>query len=266
VQNNVDETVKRSVLRYFGGKWLLAPWIIEHFPPHKTYVEPFGGGASVLLRKPPSKSEIYNDLDEEIVTVFRVIQDPVQCRRLMKVLKRTPWARAEYQRSFRPSPDQVVRAQRAIIRSFMGIHHSALFMPAKASAFASTPSSSHRSWMTYPRNLVNACRRLRGVIIEQRDAMQVIDIQDTPDTLFFIDPPYLPKTRNMSARYRHEFDEAAHIRLLSRLQTIAGQAVVAGYPSELYDSMLPGWRRVEREHYARACGARKATEVLWISP
>jgi len=266
MHNQVTTDVTRSVLRYFGGKWAIAPWIIQHMPPHRVYVEPFGGGGSVLLRKPRSRCEVYNDLDEEIVSIFRTVQDPVQCRRLIKVLKRTPYSRAEYRRAFMPSKDPVIRAQRAIIRSFMGIHHSALFMPSKASAFASTASSGYRSWVSYPRHLAEACRRLRGVIIEQRDAMQVIDIQDSPDTLFFIDPPYLPTTRNMSARYRHDMDEPAHIRLLDRLQTIQGVAMVAGYPSALYDRMLSTWTRIEKDHYARVMGVRKAVEVLWISP
>jgi DNA adenine methylase len=266
MQNTITTDVTRSVLRYFGGKWAIAPWIIQHMPPHKVYVEPFGGGGSVLLRKPRAKCEVYNDLDEEIVSVFRVIQDPVQCQRLIRALKRTPYSRAEYRRAFMPSKDPVIRAQRAIIRSFMSIHHSALFMSDKANAFASTVSSGYRSWVTYPRHLAEACRRLRGVIIEQRDAMQVIDAQDSPDTLFFVDPPYLASTRNMSARYHHEMDDAAHTRLLERLRTIQGTAMVAGYPSDLYDRILTGWTRLEKEHYARAMGVRKSMEVLWITP
>jgi hypothetical protein len=82
--------VLRSALRYFGGKWAIAPWIISHMPSHRIYVEPFGGAASVLLRKPRSKIEVYNDADDEIVGIFRVIQDPLQCRALMRLLRRTP--------------------------------------------------------------------------------------------------------------------------------------------------------------------------------
>jgi len=62
----------RSLLRYFGGKWAIAPWVLSHLPPHRIYVEPFGGAASILLRKPRSRIEVYNDLDEEIVGIFRI--------------------------------------------------------------------------------------------------------------------------------------------------------------------------------------------------
>ena len=68
-------TPRRAALRWHGGKWILAPWIIAHFPPHRVYTEAFGGGASVLLRKGRAKSEVYNDLDSEVVNLFRVLQD-----------------------------------------------------------------------------------------------------------------------------------------------------------------------------------------------
>src|SRR4051812_49100283 len=110
--------ISRPVLRYFGGKWKLAPWIISQFPPHRIYVEPFGGGASVLLRKDRSYGEIYNDLDTEVVNVFRVLQR--HPRRLKRMLEVTPFARDEWELAYVRVKDPVERARRAIIRSFMG--------------------------------------------------------------------------------------------------------------------------------------------------
>jgi site-specific DNA-adenine methylase len=81
---------------------------------------------------------------------------------------------------------------------------------------------------------------------------------NAPDTLFFIDPPYLPKTRDRTTRYRHDMTEAEHIALLERIKQLEGTAIVAGYPSELYDDTLAGWRREERPHYARSNGVRPA--------
>lgn len=267
-QKNASSTEKvtRSVLRYFGGKWAIAPWVISHLPEHRIYVEPFGGAASVLLRKPRSKIEVYNDLDEEVVGIFQLIQDPVQCARLVRLLKRTPYARAEFERAFLPSRDPLVRAQRAIIRAYQSFHHEALFNPKKTTfADARHRTGDHckaHEWATYPKSLVRACSRLRGVTIERRDALEVIRAQDTPTTLFFVDPPYLPSTRTKSG-YRCELSQSQHIALLEQLTRIKGKVVLAGYPSEIYDDTLKGWERVERPH--RAAGSQRLrTEVLWI--
>ena len=133
------------------------------------YVEPFGGAASVLLRKPKSKIEVYNDLDDEIVGIFRILQDPMKCQKLIRILRRTPFARREFELAFQPTPDPLIRAQRAIVRSYMSFLHSALFDPGKTT-FADArhrKTGNHckaHEWMTYARHLVTVCRRLRGVI------------------------------------------------------------------------------------------------------
>ena len=113
----INREVPRSALRYFGGKWALAPWIIGHMPEHRVYVEPFGGAASVLLRKPRSKIEIYNDLDDEIVGLFRILQNPTQCQTLVRVLKRTPYARREFELAFRSTDDPLERARQRLERA-----------------------------------------------------------------------------------------------------------------------------------------------------
>ena len=263
-----SEAPTRSLLRYFGGKWAIAPWVLSHLPPHRIYVEPFGGAASILLRKPRSKIEVYNDLDEEIVGIFRVVQDPVMCRELIRRLRRTPYARREFELAFKASADPVIRAQRAITRAYQSFHHEALFNPKKTTfADARHRTGGHskaHEWMTYPRSLAAVSRRLRGIVIECRDAREVIRAQDCPDTLFFVDPPYVPSTRG-SAGYRCELTEADHVALLEQLKAVKGMVVLAGYPSDLYDSALKDWKRVERGHYA-AGSLKQRTEVLWISP
>jgi len=258
----------RSLLRYFGGKWAIAPWVLSHLPPHRIYVEPFGGAASILLRKPRSRIEVYNDLDEEIVGIFQTVQDPRQCQALMRRLRRTPYSRREFELAFAVSRDPIIRAQRAIVRAYQSFHHEALFNPRKTTfADAKHRSGSHckaREWANYPRTLLAVSRRLQGVVIECRPAMDVIRVQDAPDTLFFVDPPYVPSTRSKSS-YRHEMTEGQHVALLEQLRQVQGMVVLAGYPSTLYDSMLSDWQRVARPH--RALGSpRTRTEVLWLSP
>lgn len=263
-----SEAPTRSMLRYFGGKWAIAPWVISHLPPHRIYVEPFGGAASILLRKPRSKVEVYNDLDEEIAGIFRVVQDPTQCRELIRRLRRTPYSRREFELAFKASNNPVIRSQRAIVRAYQAFHHEALFNPKKLTfADARHRSGGHSKaseWKTYPRSLAAVSRRLQGVVIECRAASDVIRAQDSPDTLFFVDPPYLPSARSKTG-YRCELDNAGHIALLDQLRSAKGLVVLAGYPSDLYDKMLSDWARVQRGHYA-AGSLKQRTEVLWISP
>jgi DNA adenine methylase len=99
--------VERPVLRYHGGKWKLAPWIIANMPPHQVYVEPFGGGANVLLRKERLAAEVYNDLDGRVVQVFRTLQDPEKAAQVRRRLSLTPFARAEFDSCYEPAVDEV---------------------------------------------------------------------------------------------------------------------------------------------------------------
>jgi len=185
----------------------------------------------------------------------------------MRRLRRTPYSRREFETAFTASTDPIIRAQRAIVRAYQSFHHESLFNPRKTTfADAKHRSGSHckaREWANYPRSLLSISRRLQGLIIECRPALDVIRVQDTPNTLFFVDPPYVPSTRSKSG-YRHEMSEAGHIALLEQLRQVNGMVVLAGYPSDLYDDMLHDWHRIERPH--RAAGSQRLrTEVLWLS-
>ena len=110
----------RPILRYHGGKWMLAPWIISHFPAHRIYCEPFAGAASVLMRKPRTHAETINDLDGDIVNLFRVLRDLAQSQVLARQLELTPWARDEFKASYEPAIDPIERARRTVARAYMG--------------------------------------------------------------------------------------------------------------------------------------------------
>ncbi|MCL1960582.1 MAG: DNA adenine methylase, partial [Desulfovibrionaceae bacterium] len=185
-------------------------------------------------------------------------------------LTRTPYSRREFERAFEKATDPIDRARRAIVRCYMSFHHTALFNP-KKSTFADARhnrggSSKSSEWASYPRTLASVCRRLRGVIIEHSQAERVIRVQDSPDTLFFVDPPYVASTRDKNAKYRHEMSDEQHAALLTQLRGIKGRAIITGYASGLYDGLLHGWQRFERPHYAGGSGPQARTEVMWISP
>lgn len=267
----------RPLLRYHGGKWRLAPWIIGHFPKHVAYVEPFGGAASVLIRKPRSHGEVYNDMDGEVVNLFRVLQDPASAGRLVDTLLVTPFAREEFDLCYQPTGDPIERARRLIIRAFMGFgsnahattgtHRAQTGFRANSTRSGTTPA---RDWANYPDCLVAIIERLRGVTIENRPAIAVMTAHDSPVTLHYVDPPYPKSTRNrgnpydQKHMYRHELSDDDHAELLAFLATLEGFVVLSGYPCPLYDDALGGWGRIEKETHAD--GARDRTEVIWLNP
>lgn len=255
---------------------MLAPWIIQHFPKHRIYVEPFGGGGSVLLRKQRSFAEVYNDLDSEVVNLFQVVRD--RGGDLCRALELTPFSRKDYLEAWHPSDDALEQARRTVIRSFMGFGSAAITMMRmpkntvrgglaktgfRASSYKSGTTPAH-DWKNYPAKLPDIIERLRGVVIENRNAIDVMQAHDSIETLHYIDPPYLPETRDSGGDYRHEMDTEDHVNLCQVLNSLKGMVVLSGYSSELYHDLYKGWRRFER--HALADGARKRIEVLWLSP
>lgn len=274
---NVATQPSRPILRYHGGKWLLAPWIISHFPEHSIYTEAFGGAGSVLLRKPRCYAEIYNDLDGEIVNLFRVVRD--RGDELLRLVELTPYARAEFHESFVACEDSLERARRTVMRSFMGFGGN-LTRPNRDQTPQRTgfrnyskknsQSSPANDWRNLPQGLPSLIDRLRGVIIENRPAASVLLEHDSVDTLHYVDPPYVHSTRGFDCGgthrgYRHELSDDDHRALAVTLRALEGRVIVSGYQCELYDSELfTDWRCVLRP--ARADGARERTEALWFSP
>lgn len=270
--------LRRPVMRYHGGKFRLAPRLIAHFPAHERYVEPYGGGAGVLLRKPRDgvKAEIYNDLDDEVVNVFQVLRDPALAARFKEQCELTPFARKEFLLAYEPMPagDPVERARRTVARSFMayGTTHRRTSRTGFRASQIQRNSSSAADWSTWPAQIHAYVERLRGVVIECRPAIECIAQQDSPETLFYCDPPY-PRSTRTSLRghgrkdgaYAFEMTDDDHRELALALRTIQGKAIVSGYACELYDDELyHGWKRVKLPTVADK--AKPRTEVLWISP
>lgn len=267
----MSASLTRPILRYHGGKWRLAPWIIEHFPPHRVYVEPFGGAASVLLRKERSFAEIYNDRWGVVVNVFRVVRDPVMAEQLERALRLTPFARDEFEADWPDeSADPIEQARRAILRSFAGFG-SAATNGNYATGFRANSNRSHTTpahdWVNYPNHIKRFTDRLSGVVIENRPAAQIIETHDGADTLTYVDPPYPHETRNMrrgNAAYAVEMTTDEHVELSLTLRQCTGMVIVSTYPNDLYDHLYAHWRRETTA--ALADGARERLEVLYLNP
>lgn len=181
----MTNTPTRPILRYHGGKWILAPWIISHFPEHRVYTETFGGAASVLLRKQRSYGEIYNDLDGEIVNLFRVVRSNGEALRV--VLELTPFSRTEFAESYEKTDDPLEKARRTVTRSFMGfgsnIHNKTTGFRSNSNRSGTTPA---HDWKNYPLCLGAIIERLRGVCIEKRDAAEIMLAHDEDTTLHYV--------------------------------------------------------------------------------
>lgn len=255
----------RPVLRWHGGKWNLAPWIISNLPPHRVYVEPFGGAGSVLIRKPRCYAEIWNDLDDQVVNLFQVLRSDRRLE-LVELLRLTPFASKEFANAYEDCSDPVEKARRLVIRSFMGFgsngHNRRTGFRSNSNRSGTTPA---HDWVNYPDALVAIIERLQGVVILNRDACDVMSGHDGPETLHYVDPPYVLDTRSdTSADYAHELSDSDHENLLDFLNGLKGMVVLSGYPSELYDGRLGGWARMDRR--ALADGAAERTECLWLNP
>lgn len=265
---DIQAAPARPVLRYHGGKFRLAPWILTFFPQHTVYVEPFGGAASVLLQKPRVGAECYNDLDGEVVNLFRILRDPASALELQRRVALTPFAREEFEWAYEPAIDEMDRAHKLVTKAFLGFGSDSATRPHRT-GFRSRmtdgrvlPAVEYSTWSDA---IPSFTRRLQGVLLENCDALEVIQRFDTSGTLIYVDPPYCHSTRAARRGYRHEMTDTDHRALAAALHAVRGMVVLSGYPSPLYDDELyPDWIRYERRHMAEH--GKASTEVVWLNP
>ena len=262
-----NQATIRPPVKWHGGKYYLAKKIVELFPEHSTYVEPFGGAASVLLNKPPVGNEIYNDLDLRIVSLFEVLRDHFD--EFHRLLTLTPYAEHEFIEALKPTDNKIEQARRNFVRwrqsiggrgtSFSAtLHRTRREMPDVVSGFKSAVDE----------ELPRIVERLRRLQILNRPAVEVIKKWDSGDTLFYCDPPYVKQTRTSTSVYAHEMTDDDHRRLAETLQACQGKVILSGYPSPLYDELYGDWRRVSFDLPNNAAGGEKKArmeEVLWLN-
>lgn len=260
------ENIRRPALRYHGGKYRIAPWIIQQFPEHICYVEPFGGGGSVLLRKVPAKIEVYNDLNHGVVNFFQILRErPAD---LIAAIELTPYSRKEFEQAQEPCGDPLESARRFYVWSWQGRGRAGVNEPGgwRFMSRDTRDSTPAQDWNGTD-HLWSIVRRLKQVHIECDDAVNVIKRFDDPRTLFYIDPPYVQSTRGKrwrSAAYSYEYTDDDHCNLARALHEIRGMAIVSGYPSNLYNDLYNDWRVTARPS-SKDNGIRKTTEVLWMN-
>lgn len=248
----------KAVLRYLGAKNALAPWIVSFFPPHRCYVEPFGGSGAVLFNKPPAEIEVYNDKYGRLVNFFRVLRDHGE--ELCRLIELTPYAQDEYRDSFEISEDPIEDARKFAVFSMMS-YGMGINKPGfrRGGLLRNTPCP--QSWRDYPETLRECAVALRNrnIEINNTDALAIMRSYDSQETLHYVDPPY-PQDLRVS-KYHEEYDE--HERLLDFILSLKGKVVVSSYMSELYASKLSSWHMESKA--AKTTGGVVKQEVIWMN-
>lgn len=275
------ERPKRPLLRYPGAKNQLAAWILSHIPDdHDTYNEPFAGSAAVLLAKERSPMETVNDTSGDLINFLITLRERPD--ELVGKLHYTYWSSAEMELTFQPCDDPVERARRFYVRCYMTIRpfdkwpafRRQKILGRGKDGTSSPMSSAARLFMDLD-HLWWYAERLRGVTIEQMEALDFIRLYDHPRAVFYVDPPYVLDTRARRANIYPEdsMTDADHEALGNALNGIQGMALVSGYATnmdgrvnEVYADLFGhrGWHRIDRS--ARIDGGGSRTESLWLSP
>lgn len=263
-----------------GGKFYMRKHLLKLLPPHHTYVEVFGGGAQLLFAKPPSPVEVYNDIDGELVNFFRVLRDPKKFKRFYRLVCLTPYSRAEYyhcRQTWQQCKDEVERAYRWFVVNWMGFGTKGAKETWRYSVIGSkrNMSASVSAWLSCIERLPDCHARLARVQIDNRDFRDILRIYDTPETLFYCDPPYVSDTYVASREYAYTMTLDDHRDLVDLLLRIKGMALLSGYRHPIYEPLeQAGWQRLDFQvtlrMYATKCNRGKRcptrTESVWVSP
>lgn len=264
----------RPPFRWFGSKVRMAPALVALLPPHMHYVEPFAGSAAVLFAKPRSRLETLNDLDGEVVNVYRTLRTPELGRRLAELVELTPYCREEYEAAADaladgPVDDPLERARRFLVLAGMSIGRTTQGKTGWSYNIVHPRSAKSKRWAGLPDRLRACAERLEHVQVDALDWREVLARYDAPGTVFLLDPPYHPDVRPRSlGNYAHEMTAADHLELLEAVQQLKGAAVVTHYPHPAYDQALAGWHVVDVDSYADSAntgGPSARVERVWCS-
>ena len=258
---------------WYGGKFSHLGWLLPLLPTCHHYCEPFGGSAAVLLNRDPSPIETYNDIDGEVVNFFRVLRE--HPKELIRLISLTPYSREEYCLAVYGETDGISDIERAR-RFYIKARQTRVARAQTASLgswiynkTASSAGMSHSvsAWLGGVGALEEVAQRLIRVQIENRPAFDVIRLYDSPETLFYCDPPYLHATRVCNNSYRFEMDDEEHRRLAQTLNECKGKVAVSGYDHPLMDELFPSNRWFKTVDVPRTLHSTKGKrqEVLWTN-
>ncbi len=256
---------------WYGGKYSHLDFILPNIPRDAAhFCDVFGGSAAVLFNREPCPVETYNDLDSELVNFFETLRNRQDD--LSRAISLTPFSReelaraCEYERGLSP----LERARRFFVRARQT--RTGLAQVSSEGRWAHCVLTSRAGmagavsrWLGSVEGLSEIAQRLLRVQIENAPALDVIARYDTPETVFYLDPPYVHAARGDSAAYGFEMDDDDHAELAAALSSIRGRAVLSGYRTPLYDELYGGWRRVDAPVRTAHSVRQPRRESLWMN-
>lgn len=263
-----------SPLKWHGGKSYLAKKIVALMPAHTHYVEPYAGGLSVLLAKEPEGvSEVVNDLHGGLTNFWTVLQCHTAFGLFHRRLEAVPFSETVWQDAGRVTSmgTAVDKAAGFFVRCRQSLAGRMKdFAPLSRTRTRRGMNEQAAAWLSAVEGLPAVHARLKRVVILNRDAIDVIRQQDGSATLFYLDPPYLHKSRATTGEYLHEMSENDHRQLLNRLPGVCGKFLLSGYRSDLYDerARMHGWNRHDFDLPNNSAGGktkRRMTECVWTN-
>jgi DNA adenine methylase len=261
---------KRIAFGWYGGKFSHLSWLLPLLPKSHHYCEPFAGSAAVLLNRDPSPVETYNDIDGDVVSFFRVLRDDPD--KLTRRIALTPFSREEFYDALhvRPSDTPLERARKFYIRARQA--RSGLAQTATLGRWANCKNTTRAGmsgvvsrWIGGVAALQDIAERLLPVQIENRPALECIELYDAPTTLFYCDPPYLHETRGDAKAYGFEMHQKDHRQLARVLKKCRGKVAVSGYRHQLMDELFAGWRRFDADEKHCHSIKKLRQECLWMN-
>lgn len=252
----------KMILKYPGAKWRIADWIIDKMPEHHSYLEPYFGSGAVFFKKQPSKIETINDLDDDVVNLFKIIRDDPDP--LVRAVTYTPYSRREYENAFTMEEcSDIEKARRFLLKCWQGhgFRTNAYKAGWKNDVQGREAAYAMRNWYRLPGWIDSIVDRLKEVQIENRPAVEMIKRFNYPNVLIYADPPYVLATRS-GKNYKHELSDQDHVVLLETVLKHKGPVMLSGYECDLYNDYLQGWGKYQINTTAEHGRAR--VETLWI--
>ena len=254
----------RSIIKYYGGKHYIAKYLLEIIPKHNLYIEPFFGGGNMFFSKPPSKMEIINDLSDNIFSLYKVIADENKYKQLQHRLELTPY-HAKFRDDYKQKLNEKLTIEdRAFYylyvnrTSFNGVGGFSCTKLVRNNMIRSV--SDYLSLIPHLEEIHN---RLRNAVVENKDALELIQKYDDNDVFFYLDPPYVQSTRRSNQKYMIEMSDEDHERMINLILKSKAKIMLSGYDNEIYNNLVEnGWNRLELKS-PNSCS--DATEYVWIN-